>query len=390
MPALTNLQYFEFDSTQQTLVSDLQDKITASASWTKINSAAALVPITVTIAAGAVTLTAASGAWATAGIGIGSVIRIGVKGAADCEYRTVTATTATTVTIAATTYAHNSGTNVYDGHEVFKATTTRGADMIVDLMDAHTVVTNQFLNMAVYKAHTGAMGGGTDRSGRWLYWRATAAVAASNVIHCIVSVSKEHLFISLEGPRFSETNPESATLGSARNYFFIGDVVPYFVGDTIPCAFAGGQMVAAAAASFPTSLFGGVSRDAANANSWVQARLQTPCTPQNGGPTAAFNVQRLATGDGNWYLDPYKVVEDVAGERGRLANFFFAGYVNPDYPDGVVPAPPLGSKVTYSSQNYKILVMNKTGTSISTYSQFGANVNASNNGVGIAVAVPCT
>jgi hypothetical protein len=384
----TNMTYAEFDTTQQTLISDLLDNITACASWTKINSTAALVATTTATAIGAVTLTAGAGAWAAAGIGVGTVVRIGAKGAADCEYRTVTATASTTITIAALTYAHGIGTNVYDGHEVVKCTTTRGADMIVDLMDSHISVAGTGLGMAAYRAHTGGLTGGTGRLGKWLYWRSGTPVAA-NVIHCIVSASKEHLFISLEGPRYNETNPESATLGSSRNYFAICDLVPYFAGDTTPVATCIAKAITGLTASFPLDLYVNNTRDAAATTDWPTARLLTLDNPSNGG-AFSVNFQRQAAGDGNWYLAPYVVVEDSNGERGRLAAFHFAGYINPDALDALVPSPPIGSKITYGGQLYKIVVGNKTGTNNSQYAGFGAVANPSNNANGIAIAIPCT
>lgn len=385
----TNLVYAEFDTTQQNLISDLLDNITASASWSKINSTTALVSTTASVAAGATVLTASSGAWASAGIGIGSVVRIGAKGAADTEYRTVTATAATTITVAALTYAHASGTNVYDGHEILKATTTRGADMIVDIMDSHISVAGLALPIACWRSHTGAMGGGTGRTGRFVPWRLTGTPTATNLIHCIVSASKEHLFISLEGPRYNEVNPESGTLGSSKSVFGISDLVPYFGGDTTPVATAVGKNLTGIA-SFPLDLYVNNTRDAANTVDWPQGRLLTLTNPSNGG-AYSMNYMRQAAGDGNWYLAPYVVVEDTNGMRGRLAAFHFAGLVNPDGLDaGLVASPPIGSKVTYSGQLYKIVTCYKTGSNNALYGAFGGVTNNSNSANNVAIAVPCT
>jgi len=384
----TNMQYTEFDSTNQTLISDLLDKILLSASWSKISSTSVQATTTALSAAAATTLTFTSGVPAATFV-VNQVIRIGEKGAADCEYRTITAIAATTVTVAALTYSHASGTNVYVGNEVLKATTTRGADMIVDLMDTHITPLASNLNLAAWKAHTGAVNGGTGRNQRYAYWRASAAPAATNIVHCIVSVSKEHLFISLEGPRYNETGAESATLGSSRNYFAIGDVVPYFGGDTVPVVCSIGKSVTGATGNFPQDLFVNVSQNAGATANWPQARLMTLANPANG-IAGSMNFTRQTAGDGNWYLSPYVVMEDINGERGRLAPFHFAGYVNPDYLDSVVASPPIGAKVTYSSQLYKILAMNKTATAISQYGPFGLLSNASGSSNNVAIAVPCT
>lgn len=389
--SFTNLNYTEFDSNSETLVSDLVAAIVASASWTQVNAMTSLVTTATTGAsAGGTTLTAASGSWTSAGITVGQVVRIGEWGAADMEFRTVTAVAATTITIAALTYAHTTGTKVYIGNTVLKATTTRGADMIVDLTYAHYTVLNTGLNMAVYRAYSGTgLGTPTDISQRWLYWKNSAATAAAP-IHCTVSVSKDHLFIQLEGPRENETGADSATLGSSKNYFFMDDLVPYFVGDTVPAIVAGGGMSASATASTTVSHLCHQSRNPANTSSWEQSKLGTVAHPDNG-LALSQQHQRIASLDsGNYWLSPYVCFGDISGPRGRLGHIFFAGFLNPDYLDSVVSSPAIGSKVTYGGDTYKLLSANRSGANINSWGQLGALGNASGNPNNLVIAVPST
>jgi len=389
MTALTDIEYFEFDSTHQTLISDLLDKILTCASWSKISSTVALMTNTANAAAAQKVMTFTAGVPAGAGIFVGQTLRIGEKGAADCEYATVASFASTTVTMVNNlVYAHNTGTNVYWGSELLKSTTTRGADMIFDLMDDEIRIPSFVgLNMACWRSHTGLPNGGTDKAEKYLYFRAVAGTASA-VVHCIVSVSKEHIFISLEGPHYNEATPDSATLGSARQYFFMGDLVPYDPADTIPAVVAGGNNVTGIASSFPLDLLVQVSRNAADTSSWVNAKLQTLATPANGA-AGAMNVGRI-NADGNYETHPYVVIEDLGGHRGRLANFEFAGYVNPDFQDTVVSTAPLYTVNSHDSQDFKLLPMNHSGSNNAIYGPFGYLANNSNSPNNVVVAIPTT
>ena len=96
------LHYAEFDTTQQNLYADLRTEILKSSDWTRLGSAdTVILTTTVAIAAGATTLTFAS--TTVPGLAVNSVIRI--DNGASREYRTVTAMAATTLTIAATSFA---------------------------------------------------------------------------------------------------------------------------------------------------------------------------------------------------------------------------------------------------------------------------------------------
>lgn len=386
MTALTDLVYAEFDSTNQTLLADLITHITASASWSKISSTASLGTLSAASSSNVLTFAAGS----VPAVTVGQVIRIGEAGASDTEYRNVQTVTSTTVTCTfAFSNAHAVGTKVYQGGEVLKATTSTGIDMVLDLMDSYvTLATTSHLNMAVYRAHDGTPTGGTDRSPRWLYWRGiSAAASGSSLVHCIVSASKDHLYVSVEGPRFSETDPDGASYGSIRSYFFMDTLVPYFTND-VPTIFVGGNTTIGYLASTGSSALGFISRSFNGATAWDQARLGTVTFPTNG-ISASMNYERQSIGDGQYYLFPYVALSDAAGIRGRLGHFFFAGHTNPDYISDLTVSPPsLGSKVTFEGNTYKLLSVNR-GAGSSVWGQFGAATNTSGGPNGIVVAVPC-
>jgi hypothetical protein len=377
------LTYAEFDSTPQTIVYDLRQAILASSDWAKINTQVNYGPTTAAAAVAATTVTMGS----TTGIVVGQTIRIGPEGGATTEYKTVSAVTATVVTFAGQglAYAQPSGTVIYSASEILKATTTRGAQMVVDLVDGFAESHN--LNMAVWQSHDGTTGAG--RSPRYLYWR-TGASGFAMPLHCIVSASKEHLFISIEGPRANETAANSATLGSLRNYFFIDDLVPYHASDTTPVVIAGGTSPAAAAASAANNSYTAhASRNIANNASWSQAKLLTLDFPSCAS-SETVQVLRQSSGDGKYYLSPYVCFGDEAGLRGRLRSLLHAGF---NYADTLeAPTPPIGQKITYEGQTYKLLAVNKSEGGTRTWGQLGSAANDSTTTFhrSAIVAVPCT
>lgn len=378
--------YTEFDTTVQKLLVDIGAAITASTDWSRIGSTSVLLTTSASASAGGTTLTFAS--TAGAGLAVGSMIAIEDAASASREYRVVTAMTGTTLTVAALTFAHASGTNIYSGNMIYKATTTRGADMIVDLND--TTAQSFFnLNMAAWRAHDGTTG--TDRLARYLYWRTNATGAAiTNPLHCVVSAGKEHLYISVEGPRGPESGAVSTTLGSYRNYFVLSDLVPYDVADTTPVVFCGGNPFAGLGSSFANgSHLGHVSRNRANTASWDPGRLVTLDWPRvNNSITPT--TQRY-TADGNYYLSPYVFASDADGWRGRLNKFFFGGYTHTTFADNV-PVAMMGTTVTYGGSTYKLLGVDKGAGSQQSWNQFGANSNDSSSFPfsSVVVAIPTT
>ena len=222
--------YQEFDSTVQNIIPDLLTKILTSSDWSRVSNASALFTTSGVMAVGATSVPHALGAASAAGIGIGSTIRLGAEGAADAEYRQVTAASATTLTIPATTYTHPSGSNVYLGNTVVKAVTAGGADMICDLSPVNNTA-GYYITIGHYQSYaSGVIGAAVSR---FLHWRLSGG-ARSDVIHVIVSAGKEHLFVSVEGPRPGETNPVSVSYGSPRTYMFMSSLTPYHSSDTTP------------------------------------------------------------------------------------------------------------------------------------------------------------
>lgn len=269
--------------------------------------------------------------------------------------------------------------------DLYKATTTRGADMIFDLSDAAIGVNN--LNMAVWRAHDGTTG--TDKTVRYLHWRQTGG-ATTNTLNCVVSISKEHVFISIEGPRPSQSGPVSANYGSPRRYFFMNDLVPYHGNDTTPVVVAGGSPFNSGSSLVAQSNYNvHVSRNWANSASWAPAKLLTLDFPA-AYDAATLNVTRQTSADSKHYLAPYVVFGDESGMRGRLASFFFAGYNVADTLELAVP--PVGTRVQYQGQWYKLLAVSK-GTDVSGpyWDQFGSasNTTATTFHRSPVVAIPC-
>jgi hypothetical protein len=108
------LIYTEFDTTLGELTVALRTAILTSTDWTKINSGAAIQTTSAAAAATATSLTFVS----TTGFSIGQAIRVGSGPTA--EYKTITATTGTTITFTAQPLinAQASGTVVYPLSEV--------------------------------------------------------------------------------------------------------------------------------------------------------------------------------------------------------------------------------------------------------------------------------
>lgn len=354
MSALTDCIYDEVQTTNQTFVHDLREAILQSASWAKINPTAALVSTTANASAGATTLTFSSGATAAAGIGVGSVIRVGASGAADCEYRTVVGQTATTLTFSgqAMTYAHASGTQIFDGHEVLKCTNSDGVDMIIDLMDSHIInPTLTQTSIALYQSHDGTSG--TDKLSGYLKVRTASAADAAAVARLIVSVSKEHLFITSEAGRPGETGGH-ANWFPQRSCTFITRVVPYHASDATPAIYASIRSNTSASYTSNLDFYGRVSENVAGTDKWVPATLATLQYPTLA--NLAPNLQRNCVHDGNYYLSPYVIFEGEDGIRGRLETIWNAGWVSAlqEIPGTPAGAAVVGSVLEYDSQDFII------------------------------------
>jgi hypothetical protein len=240
-------------------------------------------------------------------------------------------------------------------------TTTRGAAMVVDLADA--AATALRLQLGVYRT-TGL----ADKIVRYMYWR-PAGGATTDTLHCTVSAGKEHLFVTVEGPRVGEANPYSA--GSYRPVFFLCDLVPYFPADTIAAVVCGGTAdVNAPITSASSQVY--VSRNATDTASWVVGSLETlqPTRGQATNPLYRYSGQSLV--GSTRYVRPYVVFEDTAGMRGRLARFFHMGWnimgTVSDFPV------PMFTRITVGGATYIGVPVHRSAssTAVSPFAQGGS------------------
>lgn len=374
------IHYSEFDTTAGSVVRDLRAAILTNPDWTaSAGYETALATTSANANAGTSSLTFTSGS-IPAAVTIGSRIRINTYASGISEYRDVTNVTATAVTISpALTTTQPSGTGIFWGSEVVRATTTRGASMVVDLTGAAPASIIR-LALGVYGGWTnststapGAATGGTIS--KYIQWRnSTTGAAASMPVHVVVSSSKDHLYISVEGPRGSEPNTESATSGSARTYFFIADLVPYSTTDTVPTVVCGGSTIEALSSSVANrSYVVNISKSLNGNKTWIEGKLLTLNFP-TAHTTETVGAQRFTVADDQFYLSPYVVSVDDEGFRGRLNNLYFAGFNAADNPDGVYPM--AGAEVDYSGITYKFSAISKGNGSQRVWGPLGAVENA--------------
>lgn len=260
--------------------------------------------------------------------------------------------------------------------DIVKATTTRGAEMVVNLGKAAT--TNNYATIAVWKTHNGSTG--TFELTRYLHWKYQSAGTTANAVHVVVSASKEHLVIQVEGPYGTESNYDTADTGSKRTSFIMADIVPYHAADTVE-AVAFFSAISTTQAATAGNQFMAVSANQADDAAWIPATLCTvqPIMSQEMGSYHAHSLQHVAKGDGKTYLFPYVIVENVDGLRGRLNNVYSAGWNKPNFSS---EGPGLNENdiVTYDSADYiiKRITRGLNSSSTATYSPFG-DVAASNS-----------
>lgn len=377
------LVYSEFDTTAQNLVKDLKAKILTCTDWADISIATPSTTLGSAAAAGATTITVASSTNFTVGM-----VVVFEPGTANEEYRTiVTVPNGTSFTVAATTLAHASGVTVRNGSAILKATTARGAQMVIDLADQHPTL--QYLAVGFYRTHTGASGGGVDRLSRYVPFRSNTTGASFTMpLHVVLSVSKDHLFFSIEGPRATEAGTTSTTYGGVRCYCFMTDLVPYNASDTTPAVVAFASVTNTPSSTTATqSHIAYISRNFANTASWDTCRIASlSFLSAQAADTVA--LRRACTIDGNYYLFPYVVFSEAEGMRGRLAMLFYAGS-NAPTPTYDEPAP-VGDTVTYGGNTYKITLTDRNdGNGQSVWGALGSSGNASaNSNRSLAVALP--
>jgi hypothetical protein len=254
--------------------------------------------------------------------------------------------------------------------DIMKATTTRGAEMVINLNKAAPV--NNYATVSFWETHNG--GSGTNETAsRYLHWKYQSGGTTSNSLHCVVSASKEHLILLAEGPYTGESNTDTTDNGSKRNMIIMADIVPYHAGDTTPAIVAWAAS-STSQSTIQANLMAMVSRNIADDTSWVPATIATVQPLQNVDVTSApQRMQHFAVGDGNTYLFPYVVIENQDGIRGRLNNAYYAGLSrgqNAAEGSGLSE----GDIVTYGGNDF-VIKRNVKGINVSSsasYSPFGS------------------
>lgn len=255
---------------------------------------------------------------------------------------------------------------------LFKATTTRGAQMCIDLNT--TAADLNKMSLTAYRTHDGTTG--VDPALTYIrYKRTTGGAFATNTYHYVLSLSKEHFFLSVEGPRVGETGADAAAYGSLRNYVFLCDMVPYNAGDTVPTVLLGGPPTNVAPTLAALCHEVRASRNAADNAAWVPGHLCSLQWP-NGMPSGVLNEQRVTSMDSNkLHMPPYVYYDNTEGERGRMYELYLLGHTNPDFYEA--PPPAVGSTFTYNSKTYKIHQLNKSDSVEAAWGPLGGAANGS-------------
>ena len=374
------LTYQEFDTTAQNLIKDLRTNILLSSDWADVTPTPFATTLGAAAAVGATTITVAS----TTGFAVGDVV-VFEPGTANEERRVIaTVPSGTSLTIAVgngTLFAHANGSAIRHGRMVLKATTTRGAQMVVDLAG---LIQNQQLTSLTpvfYRTHDGTVAGAIDPTApRYVFFRTNTTSATMTMpLHVVVSASKEHLVVIVEGPRAWEPGTSSTTYGSLRQYLFMADLIPYHAADAVPAVVVGAGISNSATntvASNSHVCF--VSRNSANTGSWQPGRLASLSVP-NLAIADQPGLRRKCSIDGNTYFFPYVFFDDAEGIRGRLNNIFYAGSNSPTgiNDEGVT----LGDTATYSGQTLKTVATDKNdgGSSTDSWGPLGMCENSGAN-----------
>ena len=347
-------QYTTVDAQARVAQAAIKQAILKSSDWAHLQLSTGTQNTTLTAGASA----GATSVQVNTTIPSGSLIVIG-NGAANPECRITTGVSGTSGAFVVTfadplVNSYSNGAAVGVGFFV-KATTTRGAQMVVDLNDA--AWDNRTMTLGIYRTHDGTTG--VDKITRYIRCR-NNSTTATTVLHLDVSCSKEMLFFGVEGARAGETGLDDATYGSSKQCLVLADIVPYHAGDTVPAVACVGHISNNVG---DVSTYMNVSRNQGNNASWVQARLmslQPILAPQYSIATTGY-VTQAAKGDGNYYVWPFVVVEGVDGLRGRLNEIFFSGFAV----FGGAPSlagegsPTLGAVITYSGNSYKLVAATK-------------------------------
>jgi hypothetical protein len=375
------ITYEEFDTTPAGLVAALKTKILLNPHWTDQGVTVVSTTSTGSAASNGNTVTVTS----AAGFTVGQWISIGAGGANE-QTRQITAINGSTITVTSTwSYTFATGSTVKTRNTVLRSTSDRGAKLIVDL-EAGTWdgAAYHVLGVSAYREYTGtAPGGQTDASkSHSLYWKSSTGTATMP-LHVVLSVGKNHLFFTIEGPRANEPSATSTTYGSLKTYFSFCDIIPYHVSDTVPAA------VLSACHAYNNSVLSShhlaqISRDSMDTYPWSNGRLASLDWPTMY-TTDVVTMPRNCTIDGSTYLFPYVVFSEMEGLRGRLSSFYYCGTTQPstfDYSE------PVGSKVTYDGVVYKLLSINKGDGTSAIWGPFGAISNSTSITRSLVLAVP--
>lgn len=364
------ISYSEFDSTAGTVVRDIKDFILTNSDWTYLGDPNSIGTLVSPLAAGATSITFSA---TPVGLDVGSVVRIGTYASNVFEYRVLTAVTSTVITWSSPLLnSYAAATPIYWGNEVLRTTTSRGANIIFDLTGSADVNTMRLPIKVLggWSAPSGTIPGISTGGSvpKYLYWKRTAG-SLTNVVHCTVSISKEHVFIMIEGPRGSEVGAQNSSYGSQRNYFFIADLVPYSASDSISAVVTGGTPTDTNDSSIANRNFVvNISKSITGTKNWVEGKLLTLQVP-NVGTSDTVGVQRFSTIEDEFYFAPYVVSSDEAGFRGRLNNIYNAGLNGEDNPEGMIPS--VGAELTYAGGTYILTAVNKSDATSRNWGPLG-------------------
>lgn len=375
------ITYAEFDATPATIISALKTNILANPDWSDQGVTVLNTTVSIATTSSGTIINLAS----TAGLAPGQWLIVN-PGATEVYRQITTINSATQVGIVGTVGSiYAIGTTVRTRATVLRTTTDSGAAMIIDLEGGD--FTTNGLGIAMYRQYTGTDPGGfADPSMFGLFWK-TAVMPSTSPIHVILSAGKNHLFISVEGPRQFESGTTSATYGSVRNYFAASDLVRYHAGDTVPTVIGIGAPIFSAQTSVNSGFHQAqISRDSTDTHSWRPGRLATLDWPTIGS-TDVVTPNRDCAIDDSTYLLPYVLFSEFEGIRGRLSHFFY-GCSNAPTPITDIPDP-VNSKVAYNGVVYKMLAVNKGDGSSAAWGPFGSALNSSSIPLrSVIVAVP--
>lgn len=393
--------YQEFDSTPPNVIADIVAKMVAGGDWVDISPAPTVFTTAATVLNSVTTMTVSS----TAGLHVGQHF--------DLVFSGITYTRVITAINSATSLSFNSsygtsgsipsGTTVTTNSRLLKCTNSRGGQMYLELQSGHlpTGLNDSYRAVGVtsYLSHTGATWASSAYTGMssegYIFYSGTLLNSQTDAtLHVVVSSSKEHAYISIEGPRNVENYASSTTFGSLKNYAFIADIVPYHATvDLTPAVAFWANFSGSSNGASPTladQLWRGiVSRTWDNDASWVPCRFPTITMPHmlSGAATSVNNWCEIDQREYTW---PYLVVEETDGLRGRLNNIFHIGVNRVSY---AIDNPQLpGNMLVQGSTRFK-----KVGIHKGDGSRFGgagglgwANAisNSNDSNMTIVIAVP--